>query len=138
MLEMCVDETLSKTEGLSNRDKITLHWECNDSLAEDGFNAKLKYSDIEYTVSGLDEIAKEDLFDYIDVKIEGISPHGTVSVGWKNPNSTMWWDVDLEADQTSGLKNGDIVTVRANLKNPDAFMKTFGFMQTLLQTGWTK
>ena len=58
LLEFCTEGELDKYTGLSNGDVVTFHWDCKDSLAEEYFNVKLKYSDIKYKVKGLKKADK--------------------------------------------------------------------------------
>ena len=80
LLDVCVSQKLDKTSGLSNGDKVILKWDCEDVMAEEYFNATLKYSDIEYTVSDLEEVESFNPFDYVTVSFSGISPKGTVTI----------------------------------------------------------
>ena len=55
LLLICVSQSLDKTSGLSNGDTITLKWDCKDGWASQYYNCDLVYSDIRYTVYGLQE-----------------------------------------------------------------------------------
>ena len=54
-LAACVDGSLDVTEGLSNGDTVTFHWNCDTDTAEKEHNAILAPADTTFTVEGLDE-----------------------------------------------------------------------------------
>lgn len=54
-LAACVDGSLDVTEGLSNGDMVTFHWNCDADTAETEHNAILSPVDTTFTVEGLDE-----------------------------------------------------------------------------------
>ena len=55
LYDYCIYAELNEDRNLSNGDVITLEWDCDDTKAEEYFNVKLEYSNIEYTVEGLKE-----------------------------------------------------------------------------------
>ena len=54
-LAACVDGSLDVTEGLSNGDTVTFHWNCDADTAQKDHNAVLAPEDASFTVEGLDE-----------------------------------------------------------------------------------
>ena len=54
-LAACVDGSLDVTEGLSNGDTVTFHWNCDADTAEQEHNAILAPEDTTFTVEGLDQ-----------------------------------------------------------------------------------
>lgn len=126
LLDVCVDESLDKRSGLSNGDTVTLMWDCEDSTAEEYFNVKLKYSNIEQKVAGLTVVDKINPFDYVDVKFSGTSPNGTVVITPDYNQQEMQY-VKFSADKNSGIKSGDSVVVKASISGSvDTFVEKFG------------
>lgn len=126
LLDTCVRWKLDKTSGLKNGDIVTLKWDCEDAMAEEYFNVKLDYSDITYTVKGLEEVGKFDPFDYVKVSFSGTSPNGFVVITPDYDKAEMQY-VAFKEDKTIGLKNGDTVTVNASISGSvDSFVEKFG------------
>lgn len=121
LLEMALDDyvdgSFDKSTDLSNGDKVTYKWNISKSAAknfEKTFKCKLKYEDFTYKVSGLEEIPSVDPFDENDFEItfSGTAPDGSVSVS----NSTNS-EINYSVNPSSGLSNGDKVTVTASLND---------------------
>ena len=126
LLDVCIDESLDKRSGLSNGDTVTLTWDCEDGTAEEYFNVKLKYSDMEQKVSGLTVVDKINPFDYVDVAFSGTSPNGTVVITPDYNQAEMQY-VKFSADKSSGIKTGDPVVVKASISGSvDTFVEKFG------------
>lgn len=100
---------------LSNGDTVTCIWDIPES-AQDAFEKKyhcrLKYSDIDYEVTGLEEIEEVDPFDeaYFTIEYSGMGPEGRASV-----TNTEYHDISYEISPSSGLSNGDTVTITATM-----------------------
>ena len=114
LIDFCVNRSLSQRTGLSNGDVVTLTWNCEDQMAEDYFDCKLEYSDIEYTVEGLTEVELFNPFDYVEIGFSGVSPAIQLTF---TPDETRpeMGDIRFSADQTRLLQNGDTVTVYAEI-----------------------
>lgn len=119
LLEMAlydyVDGSFDKSTDLSNGDKVTYQWNISKSAAknfEKTFKCKLKYKDFTYKVSGLEDIPSVDPFDENDFEItfSGTAPNGSASVS-NYTNSVINYSIN----PSSGLSNGDKVTVTASL-----------------------
>lgn len=137
LLDVCVSQKLDKTSGLSNGDKVILKWDCEDVMAEEYFNATLKYSDIEYTVSDLEEVESFNPFDYVTVSFSGISPKGTVTINPDYNQSEIQY-VTFTADRTSGLKTGDVITITAKISGSvDSFVENFGCVLEKMEETYT-
>lgn len=102
----CIDVALDRQEGLSNGETVTWAWECDDETALDDVGVKLKYSDLEFTVEGLEDPESVDLADCINVTFSGITQNGTAKIEY-----LMDGNYSIRADKTTGLSNGDTVTV---------------------------
>lgn len=126
LLDACVNQKLDKNSGLSNGDVVTLKWDCKDTMAEEYFNVKLDYSNITYTVKGLEEVKKFNPFDYVTVSFSGISPDGSVTITPNYDKSEMQY-INFSANKNSGLKVGDSITITASIwGSTDSFVEKFG------------
>jgi hypothetical protein len=127
LLDSCVEYELDKSKALSNGDTVTLKWDCEDDLAKKNFNVKLEYSDIEYKVSGLEEVGKFNPFDYVDISFSGISPNGRLTITQNYEQEEMQY-IKFDADKEYSLKNGDTVTVKAHIpySNKEIFVEKYG------------
>lgn len=136
-LNYCVGYRLDKRSELSNGDVVNFTWNCKDEDAKKYFNVQLKYSDIQYTVKGLTEVATFDPFEYVSVELSGASPNGTVTIS-QNYDTTEMQYISISADKSSGLSNGDKVTVTASVQgNIDDFVEQFGSIPSPLSKEFT-
>ena len=117
LLVFCIDASLDKTSGLSNGDTVVFGWRCDDESALETFGVKLKYSDIEFTVEGLEEAEVKDVFEGVDVVFSGISPDGSASIQFSGSEFQNILGYSLDKD--SGLSNGDTVTVSVSRNYED-------------------
>lgn len=129
LFDLCVDGSFDKSAQLSNGDKVTYTWKCNDEKVKELFGYKLKYSDIETTVSDLEEVPTFDPFEGVEVTFSGIAPNGTADV--KNTSASgASSQARFQLDKKLGLSNGDVVTVSISdngSQNPGKyFVDTYG------------
>ncbi len=99
---------------LSNGDTVTVVWDCNDSMAQQYFGVKLKYSESEETVSELEELTEVDVFEGITLEYEGASPMAEAYL-MNNSSANGISDLsdwDFTLSKESGFSNGDTITVR--------------------------
>ena len=135
-LDDAVEYTLSSSENLSNGDEVVLTIEV-DNTALEKYDFKLSGGTKTYTVSGLDEIESFDPFEGVAVNFGGMSPNGTANINTSDVKNDI--SLNYTLDKSSGLKNGDEVTVSissyggsdveeyclSNGKIPTATEKTF-------------
>lgn len=113
---------LDKSSNLSNDDKVKIKWELDDEL-KDYFNCNIKSnSDKEYTVSGLEEIKKVDIFKDIKVTFSGLSGEGEIDVDYGDDNLGSY----LSIDNTYNLSNGDKVTISIPDSVVESYAKKYG------------
>lgn len=79
-VDYCATGSADKTSGLRNGDVVTYSWNESEDEAETLFGVKVKYSDITYTVSGLEKVNTFDAFDGVTVEFNGTAPRGTATV----------------------------------------------------------
>ncbi len=136
--EDCVDCELDKDESLSNGDIVKLEWDCNETKALDKYGHKLKYSDIEYTVEGLEELESFDPFEGVSVIFDGIEPDGTaeISIDSKNEFNS---DISFFLDKSDNLSNGDMVTISISEYSDitDYCINTYGKIPSVLEKSYT-
>lgn len=126
MMYNCVAGGLDKTSDLSNGDTVKIEWNCEDEIAKENFNVKLKYKEKEYKVEGLEKAKIVDPFEGIEVAFTGVAPAGQVNVQ-NNSSEEVLRSVYYEATPNSGLKNGDKVVVKANATgNEDYYLSNYG------------
>lgn len=112
--EEMIGGSLENSTQLSNGDEITFAWNDDDILeVEEYFNYKFKYSDITVEVSGLEELQNFDPFDGVSLIYTGFSPNGNAEVQ-KSANSGVYQYISYNMDKSSGLSNGDVITVTAS------------------------
>lgn len=125
LLDYCMNYQLDRRSELSNGDVVNLKWDCEDEDARKYFNVQLKYSDIQYTVKGLTEVGTFDPFEYVAIEFSGTSPDGTAVIS-ENHDKTEMQYISVSADRSSGLSNGDKVTVTAGIQGSvDSFVEQF-------------
>lgn len=109
-----------KTEDLSNGDKVNI----KISLDEESLAArKIKFTNTEftYTVEGLEEPVNVDLFSDVNVTFEGTGPKIKASVEYTGNDEIIKSCVKYYLDESSGLSNGDVVTVKASYNENTLF-----------------
>ena len=108
MLQALVDYNIEPDDGLSNGDLVTITPKIDDMAENDRFD--LIGEPVTVTVEGLEKVEEFDPFESINVSFDGIAPNGTVTI------SSDQADISFTADKSSGLSNGDEVTVTAEPK----------------------
>lgn len=136
-LDSCVYYQLDKYSDLSNDDVVTLKWNCEDEDAKKYFNVKLKYSDIKYTVKGLTEVGTFDPFEYMNIEFYGTSPDGQAAIS-QNYDKTEMQYISFWTDKSSGLSNGDKITVTASVQGSvESYVSQFGAIPSPLSKEFT-
>lgn len=126
MLYNCVDGGLDKTSKLSNGDTVKMEWNCQNEIAKENFNVKLKYKEKEYKVEGLEKAKIVDPFENIEVTFTGVAPAGQANIQ-NNSSEEALKSVYFEATPSNGLKNGDKVVVKANASgDEDYYLSNYG------------
>lgn len=103
-----VKYSISPSENLSNGDEVILTIDVDNSALED-YDFKLEGGEKKITVSGLDEVETFDPFENVTVNFSGMSPNGSASINESGSSADI--DLSYTLDKSSGLKNGDEVTV---------------------------
>ena len=107
-----VSAELSKTEGISNGDTIEATLTYDEQLADE-LHIKIRNNKLSLQVKGLKDGTKIDVFEDLQVTFTGIAPKGEIEIINNSANDFVS-DIYFSADKTSGLSNGDVVTITAN------------------------
>lgn len=109
---------LSKRDGLSNGDIVTVT--AQSPTGEDveeyciaNYGVVPTATSRDYTVSGLEEVETVDLFEDLDVTVEGRSPHLSLSILGKYESDGIQYHLE-DSDQDGNLAAGDTVTIKAD------------------------
>lgn len=123
--------------GLSNGDKIVLTWTCDKDKASEEYKVDILGETVEYTVTGLPEIAKVDPFEDFTVTFSGISGEGIISVdtdGYQNYFDFFYYSVS----QWSELSNGDTVTISFDVSQyKDYVAEKYGYVLSATEKSYT-
>ena len=113
---------------LKNGDSVTLKINYDENLAK---TAKLKLTDTEVTqtVSGLTVLTQVNPFDKVTVKFSGYSPDAGAEITADNVPAPFS-PYDFKLDKTSGIKEGDTVTVTCTLSESVAEEKGYTLTET--------
>lgn len=103
-VDYCATGSADKTSGLRNGDVITYSWNESEDEAETLFGVKVKYSDITYTVSGLEKVNTFDAFDGVTVEFNGTAPQGTATVN-SLPTAEAGGSLHYTLDTTDGQRD---------------------------------
>ena len=110
---------------LTNGDSIEFAWSVNEEKLIEKYPVTLIYSDMEYTVSGLEELKDFDPFEYIEVSFSGVAPDGQLLINTDNDIPIK--DIYFNAESFYGLSNGDTVTITADAGNLEQYALTKGY-----------
>ena len=118
---------------LSNGDIIEYTWYVDEELYT-YVKCKTKYSDGSYTVEGLEEVGTFDAFADLEVTFSGISPNARLELNYTGSQLSNW---DFNADKSSGLRNGDTVTISISNTNVSYYIQGFGMVPTNFEKEYT-
>ncbi|MCD7746326.1 MAG: hypothetical protein LUI13_13780 [Lachnospiraceae bacterium] len=131
MEEIEYGASVSPDSELSNGDTVTVS--LNELAAdiqlytEDDID--INYSSETYTVSGLEELPEEDVFDYVSVSFTGIAPEAEAELTVSGVLSDEGY---FEMSQKSGLNIGDVVTVSIDDYYIEDIIKRMGYKPTVM------
>ncbi len=125
--------SLDREEDLSNGDTITLtiSYEPED---QEGFGPEFRSAPVQFTVSGLQEVAETDPFEKLTVTVSGTGPDGVLDMEW---DDSLPWTYEAAPDRE--LSNGDEVLIRAVLENgidERTLAGEWGYRLTGTETTW--
>ena len=115
-VEMTITYAADKAEKLSNGDTITVTVSVDEQLAKKhGFS--FKGMEKKFKVEGLTDPIMVDPFaeGTLDIVIEGTAPFASLYLNYTGDRSAPAAYITYKADKTYNLKNGDVVTVTAEM-----------------------
>lgn len=116
-----VSYEIDKPENLSNGDTVTVTVKIGS--AADDYAFKLTGDKITATVEGLEEVEEFDPFENISVVYNGFAPKGTATIKSESEDNAIFY----ETDKSTGLSNGDKITVTASSKyDMNQYAQLFG------------
>ena len=124
-----VSVELDTYSGLSNGDEIAYAWEVDEEIS-DLVKCKVKYKDSSISVSRLEEIGTFDGFAGLEVEFTGIAPNGKANLNYTGSDMNY---SDFQCDKTSGLSNGDTVTVTIDEDRIESYAEQFGKVPEILE-----
>lgn len=127
-----VEVSLDRDSGLSNGDSVTAEITYDNELLK---QYKIRYTgeSVTKTVEGLEELTEIDPFEGLEVSFTGLSPDGQLVYEYTG-DDTYVSESSFTCDQSSGLRNGDVVTI--SIRNYDeaaAESSGYRFTQTSRQ-----
>lgn len=134
LLSTGVDITLDNDEDLSNGDLVHYTWDIDEDITE-GLGIKLKYTDGDYTVSGLEALGTFDAFEGLSVNYLGTAPDGYIELD--TDGDSILYTYDYSVDKETNLSNGDIITVSADESIIDEFARDYGVVPETLHKTYT-
>ena len=124
---------------LKNGDQVTYCFGLQEEKLESIFANKIEFEDITFTVNGLSEYSSIDAFKDIEIQFTGDGSDVTATVINNSNQSPMaYWD--YVPDRTTGLKEGDTITVTIEPDNPNAYddcASTYGFVPESMTKQYT-
>ncbi|WP_031547610.1 zinc ribbon domain-containing protein [Oribacterium sp. FC2011] len=122
LVRSAVSVSIDDNYSLSNGDEVSYKWNIEDELSE-YVNCKLKYKDGKYKVSELKEIGSFDAFKDLTVEFSGTAPNGYANLNYVGSELSYY---DFDCDKTSGLSNGDTITVTIDSSKIEYCAKNYG------------
>lgn len=124
------DFSCDKTNELSNGDTVTVSLMNTDiEYYANNYGMIPVNMEKEYVVSDLREVESFDAFAGLEVTFSGISPDGRVQYNYNGSNLNNGY---FSCDKTSGLSNGDTVTVRISY-DMEYLANSIGMVPTSLE-----
>ena len=125
-------ETIKESGSLSNGDTVTVKLKAKADVLENA-NVAMFNTEIPFTVSGLKEKEKVDLFKNVEIKVNGTSPECSVSFSYTGAVGSPYNFTLKRADgkkTTEYYKNGDKITVSLTDEAAEALKKKYIIEET--------
>ena len=124
---------VDESSGLSNDDTISYSWEVDDDLMK-YVDCKIKAKDGSKKVSGLEQIETFDAFADLDVSFHGRDADGYADLNYTGEEMSS---SDFYCDKSSGLSNGDTVTVSISDSDIPYYAENLGKVPAELEKEYT-
>lgn len=119
--DLIYEGSWDKEKGLSNGDTITYSFNLDDKKDKAFDKISLTYKEITATVEGLEDVEVFNPFDDIEVSFSGVSGQATLNIKDEIMN-----DIAYIPDKRNGLSEGDIVTIKTDVTDLDAYVARNG------------
>lgn len=119
--DLIYEGSWDKEKGLSNGDTITYSFNLDDKKDKAFDKISLTYKEITATVEGLEDVEVFNPFDDIEVSFSGVSGQATLNIKDEILN-----DIAYIPDKKYGLSEGDIVTIKTDVTDLDAYVARNG------------
>jgi len=116
---------VTSLDKLSNGDKIVLSWKSDVEKALEEYKVNIICTDVEYVVSGLQEIEQINPFDMLSVQFEGISGKASVYTTLESMPEYMYY-FPYTVEGNTYLSNGDTVTITFDNSSKDTVAANYG------------
>ena len=108
--------SIGNTKDLANGDTVEVTFDIDNTIFKQ-YHVELADEPLEITVTGLKDVEKVDVFSTLNIRYTGVSPDGTISI--TGLDSTL----KIKAEPSTGLANGDTVTLTLSPKSVSSFEK---------------
>lgn len=135
----CISYNVEESSHLSNGDVVVFDWDCDVEAASEYFGCKLEFEDINYTVSGLQEIESFNPFDYLTIEFSGTSPVAMEEHNVDYSLPAMQY-IQFRFDKSTGLALGDTITVTADIApgmSVDEFVAKYNMIPGVTENTYT-
>ena len=112
----------SKKQKLSNGDKITVSISYDNTVAKKA-DIKFKGKSVSVKVKNLPTVEEVNPFADMEVVFSGVSPNGIVE--WNYTGDKLIYTGNFSVDKTSGLRNGDVITLTYKGDDEDCIAEGF-------------
>ena len=106
-----ISGSFDKETELSNGDKVTFEWDCDEEALENIKGYKFKYRDESVKISDLKEGTVIDYFANMEVTFSGYEGYASVHVRDNFPDREEYKYVRLKCDNDKDIYNGDEIVV---------------------------
>lgn len=106
-----IDVETKRDEGLSNGDKVSLEWDCDEEAIKELTGYSVKYESTEVEVEGLEDVPEFDAFEDLKIEFSGVDPNGKAVIVTDSLSGGAK-ELEFELSKDKGLSNGDVVTVK--------------------------
>lgn len=112
LLEEAISCSCANGNGLSNGDTVNISINTDDEKLKE-LGLKVKNSNVQFTVSGLEEITLLDGFKDLQVNYVGCAPFAEIEI-INNAYDDFLQGITFSADKSDNLSNGDKITITAS------------------------
>ncbi len=119
---------------LSNGDEVPFKINITDPGVLKYFKNEIVSGEGTYTISGLEEKEKRDLFESLQISFEGVDGRGRIRacLADENVNNYLNYRV-VEEDKDGNLSNGDVITLKLTLYPFEKAVEELGYLPETLE-----